>query len=74
MKVKAANGLREILKRNRLSQKRMAQALGTGESVVSRWVTGKKLPGTVSTFRILTFLRKYEPSLAADDLFIGGGR
>lgn len=61
-------GLKEILRRNRLQQKAVAEALGVSRQTVCFWVSGQVTPGGENLSRLLEFLRQFEPSLEAADL------
>lgn len=62
-------GLRVVLARNRLQQKHVADALGISQNAVLAWVHGRSVPSGINLFRLLEYLRQFEPGLVLEDLF-----
>lgn len=60
--------LKEVLRRNRLQQKAVAEGLGVSRQTVCFWVSGHVVPGGENLSRLLDFLRQFEPSLEVSDL------
>ena len=60
--------LRDVIRRNGLKQREIAEAVGVAAETFSRWVAGRITPGGENLVRLLDFLRRHEPSLQADDL------
>lgn len=58
--------LRQILKRNRLSQKEVAAGMGASPEIVSAWVRGTRVPSGTSLVRLRAFLRKFDRKVTAD--------
>lgn len=65
-----ANGtrLRAVLERNRLQQKDVAEALGLSRMSIWSWVDGRTTPSGTNLLRLLEYLRRFEPSLTAENL------
>ena len=61
-------GLKEILRRNRLQQKAVAEGLGVSRQTVCFWVNGRVVPTGENLSRLLEYLRQFEPSLEVSDL------
>ncbi len=61
-------GLRAALNRNRLQQKHVAEALGITRMTVWSWVDGRYVPNGINLFRLVEYLRQYEPGITAEDL------
>ncbi len=61
-------GLKEIIKRNGLSQKDIAERLQVEQSTLSRWVQGHVAPSGPMLVRLLALLRESDPKLDAADL------
>ena len=60
--------LKDVLQRNRLQQKAVAEALGVSRQTVCFWVSGQVTPGGENLSRLLDYLRQFEPSLELSDL------
>ena len=67
-------GLAAVLGRHTVQHKDLARALSVTPETVSRWVGGQVTPGWKTIVRIISFLRRYEPDLRAEDLFARDGR
>ena len=61
-------GLREILQRNRLEQKDVAEGIGVSRQTVWLWTNGLAMPGGENLARLLAYLQKFEPALSLADL------
>ena len=62
-------GLRAVLRRNRLMQKHIADALGVSRMTVWAWAGGRSVPSGSNLLRLLSYLREFEPGLQPEDLF-----
>jgi transcriptional regulator with XRE-family HTH domain len=62
-------GLGSVLDRNRLQQKHVAEALGVTRMTVWQWVHGRARPTGINVIRLMDYLRKFEPGLAAEAVF-----
>lgn len=60
--------LGEVLDRNRLKQKQIAEAIGVSEETVSRWVNGHVRPSGDNLVRLAAYLRRYQPDVREADL------
>ena len=60
--------LREILDRNRLEQKDVAEGIGVSRQTVWLWCSGQSVPGGENLVNLLAFLQRYEPTLSLGDL------
>lgn len=58
----------DVIRRNNLNQREMADSLGVAQETLSRWVQGHKRPTGTNLVLLLGHLRKYEPNLQAEDL------
>jgi DNA-binding XRE family transcriptional regulator len=67
-------GLGPILDRNSVMRKDLAEEIGVASETVARWCTGAVTPGGRTVLRIISFLRRFEPALKAEDLFAKDGR
>jgi transcriptional regulator with XRE-family HTH domain len=61
-------GVGPTIRRNRLQQKDVAEALGISRMTVLNWVHGNSTPTGTNLLRLLENLRQFEPSLRAEDL------
>ena len=61
-------GLREILQRNRLEQKDVAEGIGVSRQTVWLWTNGLGVPGGENLARLLAYLQKFEAGLTLADL------
>jgi transcriptional regulator with XRE-family HTH domain len=64
-------GLGAVLKRNRLQQKDVAEALGISRMTVWAWVHGKSVPTGTNLLRLVGYLRQFEPALQEEALLAG---
>ncbi len=60
--------LRDILDRNRLQQKDVAEGIEVSRVTVWNWVSGRATPTGTNQAKLLAFLRQYEPTLDVTDL------
>lgn len=71
MKTKQRKGLSplaQILKRNRLQQKDVAEAVGVSRMAVLGWFHGRTFPAGAHLVLLVAFLRRFEPGVGADFL------
>lgn len=61
-------GIRAALRRNRLHQKDVAEALDLSRMTIWSWVDGRSVPTGTNLLRLLEYLRQFEPGLQAEDL------
>lgn len=61
-------GVRAVIRRNRLQQKDVAEALGISRMTVLNWVHGNSVPTGTNLLRLLDYLRGFEPALQVEDL------
>lgn len=60
--------LKVILKRNRLQQKDVAEALGISRMTVWQWVHGRSIPNGENLLALAAYLQKFEPTIEPKDL------
>lgn len=65
-------GVGQAIRRNRLQQKDVAEALGISRMTVLKWVHGDSVPTGTNLLRLLEYLRQFEPTLQAEDLLAPG--
>ena len=63
-----AVGLGPVLKRNRLQQKHVADALGVSRMTVWQWVHGRAVPTGTNLARLVEYLRGFDASVTNADL------
>jgi len=66
-------GVGPTIRRNRLQQKDVADALGISRMTVLNWVHGNSVPTGTNLLRLLEYLRGFEPALQAEDLLPAAG-
>lgn len=57
-----------VLRRNRLQQKDVAEALGLSRMTVHNWVNGHSQPLGANLVRLAQYLSQFEPDLRESDL------
>jgi transcriptional regulator with XRE-family HTH domain len=60
--------LKAIIRRNKLVQNEIAEAVGIAAETLSRWVSGTVTPSGANLVRLANHLRQFEPDLAEADL------
>jgi transcriptional regulator with XRE-family HTH domain len=60
--------LEAAIRRNSVNQRQMAAAVGVSPETLSRWVRGHMRPTGDNLVRVLSYLRRFEPRLQAEDL------
>lgn len=60
--------LKDVIQRNGLNQRELAESLGVAPETLSRWVQNHKRPTGENLVRLLAHLRQYEQDLQAEDL------
>lgn len=60
--------LKDIIARNNLVQKDMAEAIGVTQETLSRWSQGHVTPGGTNLGRLLEHLRRFEPGITVADV------
>ena len=60
--------LKTIIRRNKLVQNEIAEAVGIAPETLSRWVSGTVTPSGGNLVRLANHLRQFEPALTEADL------
>ena len=61
--------LQRFLDRHSLSQSELAISIDVRRETVNRWIRGKNVPEGLNLMRTIAYLKSYEPSVEAHDLF-----
>jgi transcriptional regulator with XRE-family HTH domain len=61
-------GLGDVLKRNRLQQKHVAEAMGVSRMTVWQWVHGRAIPTGENLLALAAYLQRFEPGIEPKDL------